>query len=334
MPILTATYLVPLSSSLRLQREKNDALDYSLIIDDFTVTIRIVCNKFPSSKEPGQLAVTLASHIQVRVSREEEEEPPTVPPNPNGGRNFGERSKWIGARENDYKRAALVGINRLITFFKYDQRTPDLQHLHEYFKGLYNPTWSDQDGHTVESGRHTGVGALLSESGVLGERNFTKNDDHALHDALQSDQEVSVARQLLSDAQSSVLSGNYRRGVLEMAIACEVAIKQAFFKAATPAGSAFEYLEDKGKVHLRAIDLLHGPALEAFSTSFKDSNPAEFQHLDYMFRCRNKVAHRALAEYRDDVGVLHSIDRKTLELWWQSVECLFQWLKITTGQVP
>lgn len=334
MPTLTATYLIPLSSSLRLQREKNDALEYSLIIDDFTVTMRIVSNEFPSSKAPGQLAITLASDVQVRVSRDEEEEPPAVPTNAHGGRNFFERSKWIGDREKEYKRAALVATNRLLTFFKYDQRTPDLQLLHEYFEGLYNPTWSDENGHKVESGRYTGVASLLRESGVLGERNFTEADDTALRDALQSDQEVSVARQLLSDAQSSVLSGNYRRGVLEMAIACEVAIKQAFFKAATPAGSAFEYLEDKGKVNFRAIDLLHGPALEAFSTSFRDSNAAEFQHLDYLFRCRNKVAHRALAEYRDDLGSLHSIDQKTLELWWQSVERLFQWLQISTGQVP
>jgi hypothetical protein len=176
----------------------------------------------------------------------------------------------------------------------------------------------------------------LTASGpeLLGERDFIEADDNALRDALQSDQDVTVARQLLSDAQTSVLSGDYRRGVLEMAIACEVAIKQAFFKAATPAGSAFEYLEDKGKVHLRAIDLLHGPAFEAFSSSFKDSNPAEYQHLDYLFRCRNKIAHRALAVYRDDGGVVHSVDRRTLELWWQSVDYLFQWLQSTSGQPP
>ena len=119
-----------------------------------------------------------------------------------------------------------------------------------------------------------------------------------------------------------------------MAIACEVAIKQTFFKAATPAASAFEYLEDKGKVHLRAIDLLHGPALDAFSTSFKDSYPTEYEHLDYLFRCRNKIAHRALAQYRDDANVVHSIDRTTLEIWWQSIERLFHWLQSTTGQLP
>ena len=329
MYTLTATYLLSLSSSLRLQREMSDALDYCVIIDDFTVAIRIINEGRPLVEAPGQLPITLASQVQVRVSRDEKEEPPALPTNSQGGRNFVERSNWIGAREKDYKKAALVVINRLITFFKYDQRTPDLQRLNEQFEGFNNPTWTDANGQEIESGIYTIVGTFLIASGaeLLGQRNFTEADDNALRDALQSDHDVSVARQLLSEAQTSVLNGNYRRGVLEMAIACEVAIKQAFFKAATAAGSAFEYLEDKGKVHVRAIDLLHGPALEAFSTSFKESNPARYQHLDYLFRCRNKIAHRALAEYRDDGGVVHSVDRRTLELWWQSVEYLFQWLQ-------
>jgi hypothetical protein len=83
---------------------------------------------------------------------------------------------------------------------------------------------------------------------------------------------------------------------------------------------------------VRVIDLLHGPALEAFSSSFKDTYPVEYQHLDYLFRCRNKVAHRALAQYRDEAGVVQFINRNILETWWQSIERLFQWLQSQTEQ--
>lgn len=333
---LTATYLLPLSNSLRLQREKNDTLEYFLIIDDFSVVIRIINDGHPLVEMPGELAITLASQVEVCVTRDEKEAPLSLPKNSYGGRDLSERSKWIRTRQDDYKKVALRATNRLFIFFKYVQRTPDLQLLREHTEGLLNPTWTDDSGEKVETGIVAIECTFLASSGrqLLGERAFTHADDEALRDALQSDQDVTRAQEFLSNAQTSIVEKNYGRAVLEMAIACEVAIKQAFFKAATPAGAAFEYLERKRKVDLRSIELLHGPALEAFSASFKEIYPTEYQHLDNLFRCRNRVAHRALAQYRDDTGVLHSVDRKNLEIWWQAIEQLFQWLQSATGQPP
>jgi hypothetical protein len=59
-----------------------------------------------------------------------------------------------------------------------------------------------------------------------------------------------VALELLSDAQSAAFQDNLRRSTLETAIACETVVKQTFFAKATPSGAAYEYLEDKGKVHV------------------------------------------------------------------------------------
>ena len=112
----------------------------------------------------------------------------------------------------------------------------------------------------------------------------------------------SSAREFFTDAQTSIKNGNTRRAVLELAIAREVATKLAFFKTATPAGAAFEYLENKRKVNVRVIDLLDEPAQEAFSNSFKQTHSVAHKSLENRFRARNRVAHRAVAQYRDDSG--------------------------------
>jgi hypothetical protein len=54
--------------------------------------------------------------------------------------------------------------------------------------------------------------------------------------------------EVFSDAQAAAVEGNLRRAVLELAISCEIAVKQKFFFTSTPSGAAFEYLEDKGRV--------------------------------------------------------------------------------------
>jgi len=130
----------------------------------------------------------------------------------------------------------------------------------------------------------------------------------------------------MSDAQSAVLQNNLRRAVLEMAIACEIAVKQAFFAKATPAGAAYEYLEDKGRVHVPITELLHNVAKQAFGKSFKEEEPSNYNNVDFLFRGRNKVAHRGELVYRDGTGNLQSIDEETLAEWWESVMILRAWI--------
>jgi len=164
------------------------------------------------------------------------------------------------------------------------------------------------------------------------QRTLQESDIAILTTALENERkEVSSAREFLSDCQTSIVEGNYPRGVLEMAIACEVAIKQAFFFDKTPAGAAFEYLESKQHVEFPVVEFLHGPAQAAFSESFKTKNPKDYQNLEFLFRCRNKIAHRAAAYYSDG-KTNKEIDRETLEQWWITVDKLFAWLDKHTGR--
>ena len=61
----------------------------------------------PRIEQPEKLPVTVASVVEVTASRLEHEEPPPVPLNSNGGRDFTERARWMQSRQDEYQQAAL-----------------------------------------------------------------------------------------------------------------------------------------------------------------------------------------------------------------------------------
>jgi hypothetical protein len=96
-------------------------------------------------------------------------------------------------------------------------------------------------------------------------------------EALEANTSYELYEELIVDARASVVQGNFRRAVLEMAIACEVTTKQLFFKKATPAGDAFDYLEDKSRINVSVREhslffrrLLPWPGLELLAEAGKD----------------------------------------------------------------
>lgn len=218
---------------------------------------------------------------------------------------------------------------RCIKYFKYVLKNPFLDEFHYNEYDFANPTWVDEMGTELRPGIIT----FFSEPvpGMDGEKNFgikkfcpdLKND---LGEILKNDLTPDLYQEILADAQSAIFEGNYRRGILEMAIVCELAIKQAFFAKTTPAGSAFEYLEDKGKVHVSVLEFISRVSEEAVGVSFKEEYPDHYMNIDHLFRCRNKIAHRGEALFRDDTGKLHNPDKDILSEWWCSVDMLLNWI--------
>jgi hypothetical protein len=116
-------------------------------------------------------------------------------------------------------------------------------------------------------------------------------------------------------------------GILELAIGCEIMVKRTFFSQNTPAGAAFDYFEDKALVRVKVIDLIDRVASEAFGRSFKEDHPNHYKNIDYLFRCRNKIAHRGSLSYRDDSGDSQEASFDTIKDWWVSISELRCWLK-------
>lgn len=333
MPILKAIYRIELPSPIRTQVADAESLTYETDFDAFHVALRPDREEGPRTEVADQDPILQARQIIVSVSRDEEEPPPIE--QATGGRNLALRSAWFRPRLDEYRKVACTVANRFVQFCQYELHTPHLQPISPNSDGFDNADWVDEQGEVVEPGVVQFTSMVLSLAGpsLLGQMPLQKSDEARLVQALRKcPPPPSSASEFRSDGQTSIKDRNYRRAVLELAIACEVAIKLAFFEAATAAGAAFEYLEDKSKVNVRAIDLVDGPAQEAFSDSFKKSHPDEYRSLDYLFRCRNKIAHRAVAQYRDETGVVCVVDRLTLETWWAAVDALFRWIESKTGR--
>jgi hypothetical protein len=266
--------------------------------------------------------------MKIAVSRLEDSNPPPILRNKTGGRNLYGRSQWFSERNQDYSKVAVAAANRIIRFFKYKMQSSKLKEFKDNDTNFLSPKWLGDDNKELESGRIAMIAILPPGPGpsLLGEKDFTEKEDEDLLAVLKSGLEVETYQEFLSDAQESILTKKFGRAVLELAIACEVAVKQMFFGKATPGGSTFEYLEDKGRIHIKVIELLDGAARQAFGVSFKDVESTAYEHIDFLFRCRNKVVHRGDESYRDDAGTEHKVDQRTLETWMASVNTLMKWI--------
>jgi hypothetical protein len=216
-------------------------------------------------------------------------------------------------------------MNRAIIFFKYRLHNPNLSRLS--YRDFHDPVWIVESGEEISLNLKIFLNSRIWAHKKFGVTHLSRQDDPDLEKALQCPIHPELSEELLSDAQSAIIHGDFRRAVLEMAIACETAVKQAFFAKATPAGAAYEYLEDKGKVHVTIIELISSVAEQAFGKRFKEDEMDHYDNIDFLFRCRNKAAHRGELIYKDKSGILCSVDDSKLADWWESVEILRAWLQ-------
>ena len=329
MKRLIAKFDVKLPSYLLVNQPESEQLRYETKIGDFDIEILLMSDGGGRSKCADEEDWSFCiSHALISVARNEQVEPPPPRITEEGYIDYTVQDSYFEERLHAYQEVAAAVVKRVIRFFKYKLHNPFLRELETRDQELQNPEWTDETGHEVGKGIQTfiahGIPGLDYPS--FGIRKLKRTDEPELQEALKTSVRPKIYEEILYDAQNAVLQNNFRRAIIEMAIACEVAVKQTFFSKATPAGAAYEYLEDKGRINIRIIELIDGAARHAFGDSFKDVNGSAYQDIDNLFRCRNKVAHRGEAVYKDDSGGLNVIDRNILAKWWQSVEALFEWL--------
>jgi hypothetical protein len=133
--------------------------------------------------------------------------------------------------------------------------------------------------------------------------------------------------EILADARTAIVQYNFRRAVLDMAIACELYVKKVFFKTDVVSNAVFDYLIDNKKIEVNVMDLLHKIAKYVFAESFKEKFGKDYINLEYLFRARNKIAHQGEAHYTDQNGKKKTIDDNTLKEWWKSLDQVFNWLE-------
>jgi hypothetical protein len=247
-------------------------------------------------------------------------------PNAEGQLDYTVQSNYFKQRIGQYGTAACEAVNRVIRFFKFEMKTPFLQELPSRHQSFQNAEWKDASGTLVGKGSPTliakGIPGLWGELGV---QKLRDESVELLQEALTNPREPMLYEQVLSDAQTALFEGNLRRAVLELAIASELVVEQRFLSGDSPAVAAFEYLENRARFRVSVVDFIHGVAREAFGKSFKDDHLNDCNNIDYLFRCRNQVAHRGELSFRVDKKVIPA-DYQLVARWLDSVMQLIDWL--------
>ncbi len=329
MTRLVANFDIELPGLFLTAWPEDDEICFDCTINEFKVTVHLVKDSSGRAKGAHDNYWTyVIDRALVKVARDEVEDPPPVVSDEKGQQDYTGQTEYFSQRTEEYGVAAREAINRLIRFFRFRLRTPFLQELPPRHHSLRNANWTNSSGMKVGRGPTVFVAKSAPAGlwGQLGVQKLKPESVEAVEAALTNPIEPTLHEEILSDAQSALFEDKLRRAVLELAIACELIVKRSFFSGDSPAGAAFDYLEDKAQVKVTVLDLLHRVAQEAFGKSFREDHDSHYKNIDHLFRCRNKVAHRGVLSFRDDSGVEIHVDSSMVASWWDSVLKLIEWL--------
>ena len=342
---LTATFKVSLANPLYINRPPQQErvrtippLRYDTRIDDSDVEIALLeihhaMTIVDRGKNILRGPIWVVPRVQVSVSRTETAEPPAIPPTPEDGRNFCDRDPYFHEHILLYRKVALEALCRFLRFFKYRQVHALLRD--PIGEDLDNPTWTDNTGQEVPSGVHLVEGSLygIELDDDVGIHALAATDDPALQQALAAPPiEPELYEELLSDARAALFQRSLRRAILELAISCEVAIKQAFFNKATAAELSM-YFDDRRQIKDDVggfTNLLGKPAEHILGQNFREAGKAEKRaciYIDNLFQCRNQIAHEGQPTYKNKRGRLHTVDQPVVKEWFKAADRLFHWLR-------
>jgi len=327
MAFLTARFELPISGECLVKLPAEEAVRFKLSHAGFDATIHLLLSESWKMKGRDDTDWTTSVRaILVSITRDESEAVPGIVQSPSGGRDLTNLGNFLHKRLDAYKSVAQEVANRVIEYFRYSLLTPSLHPIARWDQSLSSPVWYDESGAELVPSHVLVAQPIPGVHGEVGVQKLTARLVPELAEYVRSPSEVPLDLTLLSDAQTAWFEGNLRRTVLELAICTELMVKRRFFAAASPAGSAFDYLEDRARISVRVTDLLDPIAREAFNISYREVSPEEYRNIDHLFRCRNKIAHRGELVYKDDSGRLHQPARDEIAAWWTSVAQLRTWL--------
>jgi hypothetical protein len=329
MPKLFAEFTIEVSSPCLVAWPEGQMPQIAFDSEGFHVEVAFeVATHWGVKHADDENWTTAVDAFMVLLSRDEPDTPPDPILEPDGQSNYAAQGSYLRSKLPDYQAVAHTTVDNILRFFQYSLSTPLVRRVSRWDHGLSNPTWYDSNRKELRGGTHTVImQPVPGLHGELGAKKLCPTDLPALTEFLMKPTEPSLVQTLISDAQTAWFDGHLRRAVLELAICTEILVKRKFFAEASPAGAAFDYLEDKAKVSIRVLELIDAVAAEAFSCSFKRHNLGNFHKIDYLFRCRNKIAHRGELSYRDDSGTTVAVDASIVKGWWHAVTDLKSWIE-------
>lgn len=140
---LIAKFDVKLPSYLIVNRPENDRLQYETRIGHFDVEILLIPRSGARSKRSNEDHWSFCiSRALISVARDEQVEPPSPRITEEGNINYTVQDIYFEERLPAYREAALMGLNRLIIFFKYKLHNPLLYEFEPNDQEFQNPVVS------------------------------------------------------------------------------------------------------------------------------------------------------------------------------------------------
>jgi hypothetical protein len=325
---LTAVFNVPLPFNLLINNPTYDPLQFTVTLEEFSVDLGLIHESGFRMQAAGDDNYTYGvTRLILAVAREEPDPPPPPGKTAQGGNDYATQVDYFEARHPQYQRVAVELVNRIITYFMYTLNNPVLYTLDPRDQVFRNATWLDEAGKEVGKGTTTFVVPFIPglNSSSYGVQKLTPERHSDLVSALQAPIVPTLTQELLLDARSAIFAGSLRRAALEMAIACEVAVKPALVRASQLSQNSAAEAKVERILRGPFVQLLHRPARLLLGSSFKEAHPESYAALDVLFRCRNRIAHAGITEYRDSHGQTHQATESKVAEWWKAVEDLIDW---------
>jgi len=280
----------------------------NFFIRDTQVSITLWSNPKTAIRETleSESYCTQVEKVKLTLTRNISEIIPTSEP---------KKSSFFSNYSHDYFEVVTKVFDSLMRYFQFELHHPVIEQFSR--KWMLEPKWYDASGAALHHCDVLYITSKSSDAIRLGARPLEPNMLEGMSQKLETGLQVSLVDELLADAQSELSQRHIRHAVLGLAIACEVMVKHFFFNGQSTSS----------KVEGKVIELIDKHALVALGKSFKQEYKADYDNIDFLFRCRNKVAHRGRAIYRDDRGeVDYQADFEQVRAWLFSVRKLQSWL--------
>lgn len=333
MAELTATFRATLDSPLlcietvpnvyRPLRPEDATIE--LPIDKGRAAIELTAFTHRGHGKVGGPMAREATEVIIRVTKSEAE------PVPEGVDDDGRALQaYIETRLPAYSHVAATMLTRLLMFFRFVLGNPLVHARWQALQpGMLNPVWTDERGQIIwdrVTSHFADPRPALDLYPRCGVKAYGTGEMTELMKVLREGVKPTFLEELIGEARDALAVGHLRRAILELAIACEVGVKHRYFQPDSYAESAYSYLEDKNRVNARVPEFVDGIALRTFGHSLRVDRPDCYRDIDFLFRCRNKVAHRGVMSFRDDAGIEITAHEGYVARWFASVVESFEWL--------
>lgn len=311
MTILSATYNVEMPKWCYIDIPSEREFYFSVVDEEYSVSMSFALSEWGvNATHPEKKSVRGITKVMIELSKEFNKFPDLTAP-------------LVHHSVNQiFSKKAIELLNRVTHFFRYSQYTPLLKDFNYEDGQFAQPYWRDQRGNPINVGITSFViPTRAGQSGNLRATPFDTEDITKFVQRISNPVPHSLVEQLLSDAQNAWFNRAYFSAVIEMAIACEHAINGVFKEEIA------ENWEKEADKRLGIVHFLHKPAIIKFQRSLKSEQPEEFKKIEYLFRCRNKVAHEASLSFKGLDGTPITPTKEEIAEWWYASFNLMKWIQ-------